>query len=205
MLLAAGAVAVPADANEGDGGVWVRGSGDWSGPHPADSTQPPSHDVPGGPANATWLLLDGELASYLIQSDGGGQITCSDGSGTLVSADGEGQNGRCGAGESSENQSLLWFETPQERWSGTFQIESTTPALAAAAQPSTTPGTILAVVAAVAIIASAALAILFVRERRLTSLLARRLWEKSRSGKTRKEGEPLQEDRVRRIIVRSKN
>lgn len=204
FVLVTGASAM-ADENEGEGGVWITGSGDWAGPTPTDDPEPHPPQEPAQQANATWLLLDGRLASYTIVTEAGDHLTCSGGHGTLLDADGQGTTGDCGASHENETHTQLWFEANNERWSGLFQIETTRPALAAADAPATLPGTILATVAAIAILASATLGILLVRERRLTSLLARRLWEKSRSAKTRKEGEPLQEDRVKRILVRSKN
>lgn len=206
VLLLAGAATATADGAGSDAGVWFSGSGSWNGPYPAEPEESSGPEVPELSANATWLVLDNALASYVVQTETGGQVTCSGGNATLLQSDGTGRNGRCGADPSEDNQTLLWFETSQQRWSGVFQIEITTPALASGPAPSSTiSGTILAAVAAVGLVAGAGFAILFVRERRLTSLLARRLWEKSRSAKSRKEGEPLQEDRVRRIIVRSKN
>ncbi len=188
----------PAVAAEGEL-VRIDGSGTWG------STQP--H----GPANATWLVADGEVVSFHIVAESGTRASCSAGNGTLSRGDGAGHTGVCG-GDRTGEATTLFFQARDDQgenttlFSGRFQGETQSPVGAAASSQALFPLLALSMIGtALAIGTGVVLGLLFVRERRLTGHLARRLWEKSRGKSASKRPESLGEERVKRILVRSKN
>lgn len=197
-LLAVLLVLAPAATGQEDETLRISGTGTWG------------TDADPQAANATWLLADGEVIAYHIERDDGTRASCSTGNGTLSTPTGTGHVGAC-HGEASGNATILILETQDDGgnatvWTGRFEAQTQGPVGAGASPEGLSPVlAVLGIGGAIAIGAIVTLSLLFARERRLTGHLARRLWQKSRGESASKRPESLGEERVKRILVRSKN
>jgi hypothetical protein len=199
MALALLLVVLSSPAAAAEGPQHAQGSGTWG---PGDDQ---------APANATFLLIDQDVASFRVDTHNGTTIVCHDGRGIKTTIDGQGTNGDC-AGNTTNGRVQLSFihdgPTPDQskrNETGVFTIDHAITLPHPAQEPTSWAGILLLTAAIASTAATAVLIVLLVRERRLTTHLARRLWEKSRSKNRDKHPESLESEKVKRILVRSKN
>lgn len=185
------------------GAIEVRGAGTWG--------------VAGqAPANATWLVIDGLVHAYSVTDDTGARSACH--IATAASDRHDGGNGSdsenatrhegCTAEKTDNGTYHFRLQDQGQNHEGWFVAEDVQTLLRSEGPhpaPSSLAGFIVSTLAALFLVTSIILLVLYMQERRVSHYLVRRLYEETKGRMPPDWPENLRHQWIARIFIRGKN